>query len=232
MAFHLDGIVPWGRNFDEYRRMFALETTDLAGRILDCGGGPACFVADAAAAGHDVVAADPLYAAPPDAIRARIDETADEVLRQVRANTGAYVWDRIPSPEALRSVRLGAMDRFLDDYAGPDRAGRYVAAALPRLPFGDGAFDLALVSHLLFTYSEHLDGAAHLAAVHELLRVARRVRIFPLVTLANDPSPHVDFLQDRLRGIGYDMRIREVDYRFQRDGNRMVEVATAWDSTN
>jgi hypothetical protein len=42
---------------------------------------------------------------------------------------------------------------------------------------------MAVVSHLLFLYSEHLDEAAHLSSVFELLRVAEKVRIFPLVTL-------------------------------------------------
>ena len=43
MTFTLDRIVPWGRTFDEYRAMFALSTTDLEGRILGCGDGPASF---------------------------------------------------------------------------------------------------------------------------------------------------------------------------------------------
>jgi hypothetical protein len=30
-------VIPWGRSFEEYRRMFALADEDLAGRILGCG---------------------------------------------------------------------------------------------------------------------------------------------------------------------------------------------------
>lgn len=33
--FKLDQVVPWGRSFEEYRRMFALSDADLGGRILD-----------------------------------------------------------------------------------------------------------------------------------------------------------------------------------------------------
>ena len=42
--FTLDSIVPWGRSFDEYCRMFALSADDLARkRILGCADGPAGF---------------------------------------------------------------------------------------------------------------------------------------------------------------------------------------------
>jgi hypothetical protein len=41
--FTLDQVVPWGRSFDEYQRMFALTGADL-GLILGCGDGPAALV--------------------------------------------------------------------------------------------------------------------------------------------------------------------------------------------
>ena len=43
MPFTLDQIVPWGRSFDEYVKMFALTEADLEKRILGCGDGPASF---------------------------------------------------------------------------------------------------------------------------------------------------------------------------------------------
>jgi hypothetical protein len=62
-------IVPWGRSFDEYRRMFGLSGGDLSGRTLGCGDGPASFNAEATAAGHAVVSCDPIYAATAGDIR-------------------------------------------------------------------------------------------------------------------------------------------------------------------
>jgi hypothetical protein len=35
----LNEIIPWGRAFEEYARMFALTDVDLAGDILGCGDG-------------------------------------------------------------------------------------------------------------------------------------------------------------------------------------------------
>ena len=41
--FTLATVVPWGRTFDEYRRMFALTNADAAGGVLGCADGPASF---------------------------------------------------------------------------------------------------------------------------------------------------------------------------------------------
>ena len=57
--------------------MFALTPEDLRGRILDCGAGPASFNAEATGAGHQVISCDPLYRFSADAIRRRVEETAD-----------------------------------------------------------------------------------------------------------------------------------------------------------
>jgi hypothetical protein len=45
--FTLERVVPWGRSFDEYRRMFVLSSDDLRLRILGCADGPASFNAEA-----------------------------------------------------------------------------------------------------------------------------------------------------------------------------------------
>ena len=54
-------VAPWGRSFDEYVRIFELAPEDLSLRILNCGGGPASFAAEAAERGLSVVACDPIY---------------------------------------------------------------------------------------------------------------------------------------------------------------------------
>ncbi len=61
MAFTLEQIVPWGRSFGEYVRMFALTEADLEKRILGCGDGPASFNAAMFRRGRRVVSVDPLY---------------------------------------------------------------------------------------------------------------------------------------------------------------------------
>jgi hypothetical protein len=225
--FTLAQVVPWGRTFDEYCRMFALEARELSQSILGCADGPASFNAEATDRDLRVVSCDPLYRAGADDIRQRIAATFDEVVDQTRKNTHEFVWRQIPSVDALVRIRRSAMARFLDDYTAGRAAGRYVDAELPSLPFGDREFGLALCSHFLFLYSAQLDESFHLAAVRELCRVAAEVRIFPLRALGATPSPHVAPVTDALRRDGFIVSIDRVPYEFQRGGNQMMCITSS-----
>jgi len=224
--FTLDTVVPWGRSFDEYRRMFALGDAERRLRILGCADGPASFNAEATQQGLHVVSCDPIYAFTAPEIRARIHATFDEVLGQTRANAHEFVWreDTVASIDTLAGIRTRAMDSFLADFDAGRAGGRYVAGELPALPFGDQTFDLALCSHFLFLYSAQLTAAFHLGAIRGLARVAREVRVFPLLALGSVPSPHVQPVVDAMQDDGFDAAIEEVPYEFQRGGNRMMRI--------
>jgi len=222
--FTLDQVVPWGRSFDEYCRMFDLTDDELQLRIVGCGDGPASFNAQATRRGARVVSCDPIYRLEIAQIRDRIAATYDTILDQTRRNAGEFVWNSIQSVEALGQIRMAAMEEFLNDY-GPGRIeGRYVDAELPTLPFDDAAFDLALCSHFLFLYTGLLVEPFHRSAIRKLARVAAEVRIFPLLALGGAPSPYVDTTIGELRDAGYDVSIEDVPYEFQRGGNRMMRV--------
>src|SRR5262249_60476480 len=94
-VFTLDQVVPWGRSFDEYCRMFALSSDDLHSHILGCADGPASFNAEATAAGLSVVSCDPLYRWTPQQIRQRIRDTSEIVLEQTRRNRHQFIWTSI-----------------------------------------------------------------------------------------------------------------------------------------
>jgi hypothetical protein len=102
--------------------------------------------------------------------------------------------------------------------------GCYVEAVLPDLPFPDQSFDLALCSHFLFLYSEQLGPAFHRAAALELSRVARDVRVFPLLALGGRPSPHLDTVMQCLGEAGASVAVDPVPYEFQRGANQMLRV--------
>ena len=223
--FTLGQVVPWGRTYDEYVRMFALGDRELSQSILGCADGPASFNAEATERGARLVSCDPLYRFGADEIRRRIDETTPEIVEQTRRNAHEFVWRAIPSVDALVRIRRSAMTRFLDDYPSGRGEGRYVDAELPSLPFADRAFDLALCSHFLFLYSSQLDASFHVAAVRELCRIALEVRIFPLLALGAVASPHVAAVGEALRRDGCAVAIEKVDYEFQRGGNEMLRIS-------
>lgn len=91
MSFCLEKVVPWGRTFDEYVAMFALDSEDLAKRIIGCGDGPASFNATLTSRGGSAVSSDPLYQFTADEIAGRIDETYEIVMEQTRQNAGEFV---------------------------------------------------------------------------------------------------------------------------------------------
>src|ERR1700747_2525949 len=111
--FTLNQIVPWGRSFEEYRRMFALSDADLQLRILGCADGPASFNAEATWRGTSVISIDPLYRLDTRTIRDRVAATYDQMLEQARRNTQEFVWDTIRSVEELGRIRMQAMQAFL-----------------------------------------------------------------------------------------------------------------------
>ena len=224
--FTLEQVVPWGRSFDEYCRMFALTEADLRLNILGCGDGPASFNAEATRRGVRVISCDPIYRWDGPLLRERIDATYQQIIDQTRENAHEFVWDSIRSVEELGAVRMTAMQSFLDDYGSGRTSGRYVAAELPTLPFADASFDLALCSHFLFLYSSHLSEAFHRAAVLEMCRVAREVRDLPLLALGGRRSAHVDPVADDLRGSGHDVSIEEVPYEFQKGGKEMMRISS------
>lgn len=224
MPFTLDRVVPWGRSFAEYQRMFALTDHDLSRRILGCADGPASFNAEATSRGARVVSTDPLYEFTTEEIRGRIKEVCPQVLEQTRENRDGFVWKEFTSIEALGRARLRAMALFLADYPIGRTEGRYLAAELPALPFEDGQFELALCSHLLFLYSEQLSAEFHVESVIELCRVAEEVRIFPLVGLGNAPSPHVEAVTRAVTALGKQTRVETVPYEFQQGGNQMLRI--------
>jgi hypothetical protein len=224
MSFSLKEIVPWGRSFDEYVAMFSLSCEDLDKRILGCGDGPAAFNARLTSRGGRVVSADPLYRFTADDIHQRIHETYPDVMAQTRKNRHEFIWASISSVEELGRIRMTAMEEFLADFPRGREQGRYVDAKLPRLPFSDEEFDMAVCSHLLFLYSEQLSADFHAASIRELCRVATEARIFPLLELGSEKSRHLKAVTRILSEAGCSVAVETVAYEFQRGGNQMMRV--------
>jgi len=225
VSFQLENVVPWGRSLPEYIKMFGLTLDDFILRILDCAGGPASFNAEMTKRGYKVVSCDPIYQFTHAEIAQRIQETYPVILKGVQETRDHLVWQDIESPEQLGKIRMAAMRQFLDDFPTGVAAGRYITAELPNLPFDSGEFDLALCAHLLFTYSEQFSLEFHLQSILELCRVAKEVRIFPLlVNFSNDTSPWLEPVMNHLQHQGYTTEIKQVAYEFQKGGNQLLRV--------
>jgi hypothetical protein len=203
--------------------MFDLAPDDLAGSVLDCCAGGSSFAAETAGR---VVAVDPAYAMGRPELAARVRTGLVEGDRIIRQNADRFDWGWYGSPARRADMRRAAAELFLADLAGHPE--RYVAGALPDLPLTSSSVDLALCSHLLFTWAE-LGEDWHRRALAELVRVARReVRIFPVVVQGTgEPVAFLDGLRSELDELGHRSHVRDVPYRFQRGGNQMLVIERA-----
>lgn len=217
-----NSIVPWGRSYTEYVSMFHLSPGFLSQTVLGCGDGPAAFNSVANAFGGNVTSIDPIFHFSKNEIEKRINETFGEVIDQTKANMDQFNWEQFGTIEGLGKIRMKSMKQFLNDYDQGKLEGRYVAAELPKLPFNDKAFDLVLSSHFLLLYSDLLDLNFHFAAIDEMLRVGREIRIFPVLDLNSTPSPHLNPILEKYR-----CELIKVNYEFQKGGDQMLLIREA-----
>jgi hypothetical protein len=193
-GLQLDRVVLLGRTFDEYRRYFLLQPHDLIGkRVLDVAGGVSSFCAEANNLGIKVTAFDPIYSLSQEKIRERSDPDLESVYQTIGL-VPTYSWSFYKNPDYMRTLRERASNIFFSDIkVHPER---YVAGKLPRLPFGDGEFDLTLVSYLLFAYQDRFDYEFHRDSILEIMRVTRgEARIYPTVSFEAQPSEYVPMLR-------------------------------------
>jgi len=69
-----------------------------------------------------------------------------------------------------------------------------------------------------------LDEQFHKEAIVEMLRIASEVRIFPLVTLSGEVSPHLEPIMDYFNSRGYECKVVKTNYEFQKGGHEMLEI--------
>jgi hypothetical protein len=211
------------RSLDEYLAMFDLAAAAAlcTGGVLDCPAGVGSIGAEVHALGGRVVGADPVYALGREALLGLARTEVDRGNAYVAEHPGLCAWGFMRSVEDHRRLRTAALERFAADYRC--RPEGYVAASLPHLPFATGAFDLVLSAHLLFSYPDHFDRAAHLAALLELVRVsAGEVRVFPLLDSEAVAYPELDEVRRDLEAQGIGSEVRRVPYEFQRGGDEML----------
>lgn len=228
MAMQLDQIVPFGRSFDEYVSMFSLSNVDLKKSILSVADGPASFNAEGTEKGCFIQSIDPLYVFSAEEIRDRFYAVRDDIIDQIKATPNDWIWTYHQSADELKDRRSQVTERFAADFELGKAQGRYTPGELPSLNIKSNSYKLGLSSHFLFLYSEQLDTDFHIAAIDELLRVCEEIRIFPLLTLAQEKSPHINPVLEHFAvkhgGKSHQCSIEKVSYELQPGGNEMLRI--------
>lgn len=202
-AYPQTGVANTCRSFEEYVRMFDLKMEDwAAGPVLDVAGGASSFTAQLHEMGVAAKAVDPFYAGATTDILAEARKEIGVSSAKLAVAAASFDWSYYGTPERHRRLREASYERFAADFTREDAGSRYIAAALPELPFAACSFRLVLCSHFLFLYGDQFDEAFHRAALAELLRVTRIggiVCVYPLVTLRWETPPYLPGLLSDLK---------------------------------
>lgn len=200
--------------------MFLLTPQELRLKILDCLGGASSFNAECNERMGQVVSLDPLYLHTRDKISEKIYETWEKQLEFFQVNRERYLWEESGSIMQLGNLRMAAMRKFLTSYNEGKKNRQYLAGELPDLRFSDQSFDLAVCSHFLFYYADRLDYGFHIQALQSLLRVAREVRVYPVVDQRGQVWPFLRRLLEHFKV--YSPELRSSDFEFLKGAREML----------
>ncbi len=213
-------IPSWVHSLDDYKAMFDLGEQEMSSSILDYPAGVSSFNAQMHAMGYSMVSADANYSLSPEEMVKAVGVIKESLAKQLE-DFGERLIDQNPkSRDDILSAWNQYVQQFLDDYPSGLQEGRYQAASLPRLPFDDGAFQLALCSDMLFREKEH----PAQEIVSELCRVATEVRIFPLLDASGQISPEIGPIMLNLQQEDFGVEVRQVPYKLQKGSNAMLRV--------
>ena len=225
MTLQLENIVITGRTFEEYSAFFDLNLEDLKHKkVLDCPSGASSFVATVSKNGIEAKGVDVIYGFDKDSIESQGIKSIEKIYEDT-SWMDANKMDFYKSKENHRFQRESALKAFISDY----NKENYMLAKLPNLPFENDSFDVIVSSHLLFVYDDRFDYEFHKNSILEMLRIAKEVRIFPLVDFKNGRaneeknfSPFVYRLLEELSN--FKCEILKTDFEFQPRANFYLKI--------
>ena len=217
-------LVLWGYHVDEYLEMFDLTTEDMASKLLEYGCGPTAVNAELSQQGQQIISCDPLFNLDKDTLFSKTSLIFADMAAKVIKNKKDFDFSRYGSPKLLMDERDEGLAKFFADYEQGKAEGRYLGISDYSLPFADFSFDLALSAHYLFADLDDQDVDFHLQVIKELARVAKEVRIFPLIDRHNQTSPFLGPVLLGLQEDNFGVEVKQVSYHLQPSGNAMLRV--------
>ena len=217
-------LVLWGHHIDEYQEMFALSDNDLKSRLLEFGCGPSAVNAELNERHHPIVSCDPLFNLDEATLDTKVSLVFADRAAQILKEKTQFDFSEYGSAQLLIEERQEGINKFFSDYNQGKRERRYIGISEYLLPFPDFSFDFALSAHYLFADLEEQDVVFHLQVLKELARVAKEVRVFPLIDRHEKPSPFLGPVLLGLQQENYGVEVREVTPHLQPSGNAMLRV--------
>lgn len=224
MPLQLENIAITGRTFDEYSAFFDLTLEDLKDKkVLDCPSGASSFIATLKHNGIDAKGVDIIYEFDKKDIEIQGLKSIEKIYEDT-SWMDVYKMDFYKSKLNHRTHRENALKTFISDYEKES----YIFAKLPKLSFENDSFDLIVSSHLLFTYDDRFDYKFHKDSILEMLRVAKEVRIFPLVDYKNSrvtkEKNFSPFVYQILEELNYNSELIKTTFEFQPRANYYLKI--------
>jgi len=216
--------VLWGHHVSEYKEMFDLADASLQANLLEYGCGASAVNTELHQEGCTVVSVDPLFALSKPELVQKVTDGFDERVEQVLADQDQFNVENYGGIDAFLASRRAGMEAFFSDYNAGVSEGRYQVLVDGPLPFENFMFDLALSSHYLFANSGNDAVAYHVKTICELARVAKEVRIFPLIERTGTPSELLGPVLLGLQQANFGAEVREVSCALYPEGNAMLRV--------
>ena len=221
MPLNLNQIVPWGRSYGEYTKMFNLTSGDMEKKIFACADGFSSFNAEGTAKGGNIISCDPIYKYNLNRLSELSENSFQLILSEISRNKQDYNWDIFKNIDELYLHRKKVLKTFLQDYNAQINC-RYIAAELPLLPIKEKSFGLVLVSHFMFLYSEQISFEDHLNFLLECLRVSDEIRVYPIITMGLYVYPLLTDLVNYFLKLGFYGYTEKVEYNFLSGANEML----------
>jgi len=192
--------------------MFCFEDSTVEGRILSVADGPSTFNLEMRAAGFNVTSVDLRYRLDKAEILDEFEKSYAENRDYFYEHPEDFSFKTSRDIEALLAARRSTFHLFLQDF--DENPTRYVFGELPKLQFADDSFDVCLCANLLFLFDDLLDIEFHLKSIYEMLRVSRRVQVFPVYGRGHLPvSCHLQAVLQKLAEIGIHHELKPSRYK-------------------
>lgn len=217
-------LVLWGHDLAEYCEMFELTQADLSSKILEVGSGPTAVNRQLTDKGGHIISCDALFGENEATLRQHSFAEFDFMVEQIKQNQSMFNWQTYGSLENFVAKRRQGVEAFLSDYESAKKEQRLVATSDYQLPFDDFAFELAVSSHFLFANIDNQDVDFHVNVIKQMCRVAKEVRIFPLIDRFANVSELLGPVLLMLQQANYGVEVKQVEYPLQQKGNAMLRV--------
>ena len=210
-------------NLEDSCQIFGLSDTDLELKILEYPGGIGNFNAQMHRQNRRVVSGDDFYCCDIAEVKRQARHYLALNLDFLQKNQRRLSLSLEVTLKSIVSSWQEACNDFVLDFECGWKQGRYCQLQMPTLPFSDHAFDLALCSDLVF--QRQLGSEVKVKqVVMELARVAKEVRIFPLLDETGEVSERLGPVMLYLQQQHFGIEIKEVPYRVLSGSNAMLRV--------